>query len=772
MRRIVIFLVITIFSMVDSFAQSSDIKGVIHNEHGKVITGVNVTLKSINNADKFIGVISLKDGFFVFNDVKNGKYKIDASHISYNSSIMDIYVKKDTVIDFILKDKSYNLEEVVLTINKVEVSSQKTTHLIDQGIRKLYTNGFDIMDEVPKILVDNSNRQLSSINGNRVLIQINGINGDSDDLLALSVKEIIRIEYYDIPPARFSQIGVGSVVNVITDKSKSYGTKFTSNFQNAFTTGFGNDLISLKHSFGKSQLSLKYAIKYRKNKNSKVDEELEYIFEDIFYKKTKIGIPKTLEYKDQLVEFNFLNSDLDNYTFASKLSIKKFDYSELIKQDGYEYFPNNKENTIINNKYENYLKYTLDLYYAKKIGDKQNIILNAVGFSYISSFDNIYNESIKNNQLFENETNINSTKNKIILDLNHNINFHKVKINSGVRYSWEHSPIISKHNGVEKRDTILLRNINIYSEATGKISNFSYTISAGINRNDIFQNAEINNHYVSFTPKLKIGYTISDNSSLNLNYFLTPIIPKLGELNNSIIMQDSLVAYSGNSDLRQYSLHSTELIFNYNSPKIKHFTSLKYKYASNPILPYFKRENDFILQTLGNQIFSRTISLSSYFKLYPFSSRWMEVSFYGSVFYQEDKGTQFLISSLNYRYIPRIKIRYDKWLLDLFYQSMTYFQEGQLLNGHPSAGWVELTRKNKNVSISIGVRYPFFDAWKRSYKTDDSSIVKSHTVHSIGDYSNLIYMNLIYSFGIGSNKKTSKKINNMDSDYGKIDRKY
>lgn len=135
----------------------------------------------------------------------------------------------------------------------------------------------------------------------------------------------MRIEYYENPPIRFAQAGLGSVVNLIT-KRENNGGLVAPNLQNAPFIAYGNDIVSFKYNFNYSQIGLKYNINYRDSKERLLDENLEYQFDNITYSKEKRGIGGTYYFADQLFEISFNNSKVDNYVFSSKFSLKDHDH--------------------------------------------------------------------------------------------------------------------------------------------------------------------------------------------------------------------------------------------------------------------------------------------------------------------------------------------------------------------------------------------------------------------------------------------------------------
>ena len=71
-------------------------------------------------------------------------------------------------------------------------------------------------------------------------ILLNGVTASDIDLKGIPANKILKVEYYNIPPARYADAGV--VVNVITKEAETgYGVGVEG--RTAFTTGFTDDEV-------------------------------------------------------------------------------------------------------------------------------------------------------------------------------------------------------------------------------------------------------------------------------------------------------------------------------------------------------------------------------------------------------------------------------------------------------------------------------------------------------------------------------------------------
>lgn len=186
------------------------------------------------------------------------------------------------------------------------------------------------LEFLPKIQV--LDQSVSSVDGKAVKILINGVPSTPADLSVISPENILKIDYYTQPPIQYSNMGLGSVINVVT-KEKQTGGSVGINTQNAVTTGFGNNVVNFKYNWGNSQIGVTYNINYRNYNKRILDENMAYSVGGINYEKVKSGHNSPYAYEQQMAEISFNNSKTDNYLFSAKLSFNSLNRRRSSKQD-------------------------------------------------------------------------------------------------------------------------------------------------------------------------------------------------------------------------------------------------------------------------------------------------------------------------------------------------------------------------------------------------------------------------------------------------------
>ncbi|MDO4672618.1 MAG: TonB-dependent receptor, partial [Porphyromonadaceae bacterium] len=98
--------------------------------------------------------------------------------------------------------------------------------------------------------------------------------------------------------------------------------------------------------------------------------------------------------------------------------------------------------------------------------------------------------------------------------------------------------------------------------------------------------------------------------------------------------------------------------------------------------------------------------------------------------------------------------------------------DGQIKREVSSLFYSELSyRPIKNMNITAGLRYPFYDGTSTKYKTTGTNLISRTESELIKSNANMVYINFAYNFTFGKSKPNVKlKMNNQDNDSGVLNR--
>lgn len=750
------------------FAQELCISGKVVDKQGQPLNGCNILLISQRDSVDKTFTVSESNGTFKLKKLKVGSYLLEISFIGYVTHSMNLTLDKPVDLGtIILQEEPMSLDEVVVTATMVKRFADKKEYRLTNKEKEQYSSALSALDFLPKIQV--IDQGVTSIDGKSVKILINGIPSTAIDLSVIPTENISKIDYYTQPPIQYSNMGLGAVINVVT-KEKQNGGSVGINTQNAVTTGFGNNVVNFKYNWGNSQIGVTYNINYRNYNKRILDEEMAYSIGGTDYEKTKNGRNSPYAYEQQMAEISFNNSKVDNYLFSAKLSFNSLNRRRSSIQD-----ITSKINGMESDKIgessdkDKYISPVMDLYFSKSFGSKHELIMNLVGTYYKSDYDYEYRELLDEKTDFETATVINTDKYSVIGEALYNYKMKKANLYVGTRYMYNNST----QNNLPSNNRITTNEIYSYLGITGMLGEkFNYSLSAGIN-NNIFTTIENKTYnFTYFRPQVKLGYFIDQSSDLMFNYEINTENPSVSSLTYNPYFKDPNYIFSGNPNLTPSNNHNFSLSYFKGFKKFVINAEVGYSYTKDAIAPIFQSDDTNIIETLGNLDNAQNIKASLFLQWYPFSNNILRLRLYSEVFHQINKLRDTEWNHTGYSIIPSIYLAYNKWGLQLFYQTQKKSLIGQTAKNIPSMASVELSYKpTKKLTVTGGIRYPFYNSWKQTTSVSGTKLLSRSETERIINNANMIYVNISYNFSFGKNKSDIKlKMKNTDKDSGILGR--
>lgn len=106
-------------------------------------------------------------------------------------------------------------------MKEVVISGSRKTNYADKSVytfsKRAIANARqtgDLLKNVEDLTIDSRNNKIKKIDGSLVQILINGVNATDNDLKMIPADKVLKVEYYNIPPARYA--AASTLVNVIT----------------------------------------------------------------------------------------------------------------------------------------------------------------------------------------------------------------------------------------------------------------------------------------------------------------------------------------------------------------------------------------------------------------------------------------------------------------------------------------------------------------------------------------------------------------------------
>ena len=246
-KLIVLCTIVFITAAIQTVQAQAKISGLVTTITDKPVDGVNVLL--LNSVDSTLvkGTITKSSGQFGFDNIKPGKYIINASFIGYKSSFSkEIIAGSGEVINtgtikLSNEDKELSAVTVVARKPMFEQKIDRMVINVKNSITSAGGTALEVLEKSPGVVV---NRQSNSIglNGKEgVVVMINGkISRMPADavvqmLAGMNASNIDRIELITTPPANFDAEGNAGFINIILLSNPNKGL----NGSYSLTMGYG-----------------------------------------------------------------------------------------------------------------------------------------------------------------------------------------------------------------------------------------------------------------------------------------------------------------------------------------------------------------------------------------------------------------------------------------------------------------------------------------------------------------------------------------------------
>lgn len=742
--------------------------GVVKDLNGNPVAGAAVTVRLQADSTYCKGSATDGNGKFAIEGLIAGEYRIEVSFLGYTDFCQTLILDKNCDIGVVyLQEKALALEEVSVTASMVKRFADKKEYRLADKEKEQYSSVLSALEILPKIQV--LDQTVTAVDGKAVKVLINGIPATPADLSVMPSESISKIDYYTQPPVQYSNMGLGAVINIVT-KEKQRGGVVGISTQNAITTGFGNNVVNLKYNWGNSQIGITYNVNYRSYDKRVLDEKMKYIVGGVDYEKSKWGKHSPYAYEQQMAEVSFNNSKVENYVFSVKLAFRSLNRRRSSVQDILSRVDKVEiKKTGESMDKDKYISPVMDMYFSKNFGVRHGFTMNIVGTYYNSDYDYKYEELTDGKTDFRTATVINTNKYSFIGEVLYRYKMRAANLYAGSRYMYNNN-VQNQHVA---NNRIVTNEIYSYLGITGMLAGkFNYSISAGM-CNHIFTTIRNKKFkFLYFRPQVKLGYFINQDSELMFNYEVNTENPSVSSLTYNPYFKDSNYVFVGNPDLKSENHHDFMFSYFKGFKKFVMNAELKYSFIKEAIAPVFQSDNANVIETFGNLDKSQNMKADLFLQYYPLSNNMLRMRLYAEIFHQRNKWGNSGWSHTGYSIIPSLFFVYKKWGLQLLYQTGKKVLDGQIVRSIPSMASVELSYKPiKNLSITGGIRYPFYDAWKQVSSVAGTSLLHRIEAERIMNNANMVYINLAYNISFGRNRQMEKlKIENADKDTGILNR--
>ena len=197
------------------------LEGMCVDGENRGIAGVNVTVKADGKPELTLKTSTSSSGYFIFDDVPEGKYSVTASCKDYRPITENIDLAKDGLIRFTLEPETVTLKDVEITARKIKGYSDHDELYLSKENREWGLSALDAISSLPFFLTTINGQGISTIAGDKVDIFIDSRRATAEELKSLSGEDIAKVDFYEMRPARFANKADGAMIDIKLRRTSS-----------------------------------------------------------------------------------------------------------------------------------------------------------------------------------------------------------------------------------------------------------------------------------------------------------------------------------------------------------------------------------------------------------------------------------------------------------------------------------------------------------------------------------------------------------------------
>ena len=410
--------------------------------------------------------------------------------------------------------------------------------------------------KLPGIRVDLANHTVSATDKRgSVDIRINNVPATMNDMLALDMDAVIRIEYSDTPGLKYGE-NVGYTINIITKRAVS-GYSGGTNLSHAITMRAFWDNVYGRINAGKSEWGADFSANYNDERGVHSSSTTHYLFND--------GSIHSIDRESQGTRHRVAtqNSRLlytlsdSSYVFQTSLSYTSDLRPNYYKQSSTIRGINTQETLYKSSKSSS--QPTLEFYFSKDFQRHQSITANT-SISHIHTTSDSYQDEggpyayhvLGNVWSLQTEINYENRLKPFVFSagVNYTQNY------TGNHYTGDALSVSDQRHSSQR----------IFSQIAGKIWRMQYT--AGLECNFRYYHQGISKQQnCTLRPRLSLLYPISESLKLNYVFQYDEHMSQIAQVNNVTLRANAYEMTKGNPNLKPVHRTENTLRLTYSIPR-------------------------------------------------------------------------------------------------------------------------------------------------------------------------------------------------------------
>ena len=756
--------------------------GTIIDEQGQPLAYATIAVLNPADSTLLTGGVSNESGYFVI-PTETHRVIVKCSFVGYRTYYRNCEVGDMGTIQ--MRPAEYIINGVTVEGTRIMNYVDKSIHTFTNEQIEQARNVRDLLEHVEDLKIDPISNKVQRMDGGSVKILINGVAASDIDLKGIPANKISKVEYYNIPPARYADADAGTLINVFT-KRMDTGVNAGIEACTAFTTGFTDDEAYLNLTSGNHQLSLSYTFSLRDYTKRYGEQTYDYTLQSYLPDDTAPAAPVHCNYQKKTHDkFGYTwNDPVIKYTYNKPdniiVQIVATPHFNHRHSDGHSDIQNTSTlNTSIAGKGEFGSRMStfgpnLNVYVQKTLPKNQELSIDLVGTYYHNSSKN-WDEEVAVNDgeiwLPDNQEQQNN-KYSFIGELAYTKNWENSSLSLGYRGSFGRSNatisnVLSDYKDYEYSSASYQH--YMYAEFRGNLGKLMYRIGGGATQVTQDNTNAHDSHWL-FTPKLILSANLSKTMSLQWVTSSQSYTPPISQLSNNASLVIPGVLSVGNPYLKSYNTYRTEFIHKWNLGWLQTQLVLFYAYKDSPINHFYTQKEingqQYIVGTNENADYSSELGGSYLLVISPFKSQILRLTLQGYVSRQTVSSP--IIGHYHHTWAPlyfSLQFRKGNWGASYVGNIVSKRLNGSTLDAGENKSHLQVYWQKKNWRIFVADYWLFTRSRYSGYSMPTSILQRTYKTW-IDDNKSMFVFGFSYDFSTGKNFKINRKLKNKDSDTG------
>jgi len=565
------------------------IQGEVRSDNDSTVV-VGASCRLMSGTQFLNGVTTDDTGSFEISTNVKSRFVLEVSMVGYNTTEILIESDKNVNVGTIYLSEGVTLDEVQVTANSMIDVKGRTVIFPSGADVKASSTAISLFQKLPLAGLEANpvNRSLS-VDGGTPVILINGVPSTIDDFNALQPKEIAKIEFSRITPARYADKGNKGFLNITLKKRNDGGQVYIWG-RSAVNTTFVDGNVRASYHQGPSQFTLSYNPSWR-NYQDVFDNSKESYISDDFRVDLDEHDRNPFSYHYHIIGLKYDYSPNVNTLFSATFRMPpSFNKSRSLANTIDSYLGDYYNNNLTTSKD---LAPSLDLFFKRDFNDKNALEIQMVGTlsssDYRRSNDYIFSDGTTSEYVMD----VDSRRRSLISEISYT---HQLSDRTSLSAGYQNTVSYSTNTYLlsDYKPVLTENNNYVYARLGQQIGRIYFSVASGAKlywiKNDLNRR-----HFIRNISTVQMSWNISQKWNLAVAFQYFPSIPSLSALTDYPQQQSPYLISNGNPDLKV----SQNFIYQI-------MPSYRYKKFSASLLMNYRNVGDFVMNDmfyLGDKIF-------------------------------------------------------------------------------------------------------------------------------------------------------------------------